>query len=130
MCIFDMPLSSAFWRYYVSKHLRPRIKCWLREMRFRLFGGWYCEYCGKIHNDNTFKFKLLPVYESSSAAVSDAGSLSKEYDPLDRFACSLGRDVYKAGKWEPTYRWPNLLDLLEHVSSNPDVLAGGDEDED
>ena len=62
----------------------------------KLKGGWYCEYCGKIHNRRVYKYNCL---DANLDTVT--GSLRDISDEPGRFVCSLGRDAALHEGWKP-----------------------------
>ena len=62
----------------------------------KLKGGWYCEYCGKIHSRRVYKYKYLDVNLDTAT-----GSLRDISDEPGRFVCSLGRDAALHEGWKP-----------------------------
>lgn len=62
----------------------------------KLKGGWYCEYCGKIHNRRVYKYKYLDANLDTAT-----GSLRDISDEPGIFVCSLGRDAALHEGWKP-----------------------------
>lgn len=62
----------------------------------KLKGGWYCEYCGKVHSRRVYKYNCLDTNLSTAT-----GSLRDISDEPGRFVCSLGRDAVLNEDWEP-----------------------------
>ena len=62
----------------------------------KLKGGWYCEYCGKIHSRRVYKYKYLGTNFGTAT-----GSLRDISDEPGRFVCSLGRDAVLNEDWKP-----------------------------
>ena len=89
-------------RYYVLDSLDSiwsNIKDCFGELRIKCIGGWYCEYCQKIHGRRVLKYKLIMVDKDS--IIFSNGTLSNDFKYCDRLVCSLGRDAGKAGEWAP-----------------------------
>ena len=109
MSTSNVPFGESPWQYFVVRPLRnawEHVKDWFGEQRIRLIGGWYCEYCGKIHGRRIYKFELF--FNKDGASASDTGTMSDNFEVSDRFVCSLGCDALRAGTWvpeKPTLTW-------------------------
>ena len=89
------PLKESWLRYYVATPLTALVD----SIKKCLVGGWYCEYCHKIHGRRVYKFKLL--FTSKSCTVECKGTLSDISKDLDRYVCSLGKDQIMEHGWSP-----------------------------
>lgn len=116
------PLTVSWMRYYVLDTLEnvwDSVKDFFGELHIKLIGGWYCEYCQKIHGRRVLKFKLYFVKEG--AEISTYGTLKEDYKYSDRLACSLGRDALLANTWKPER--PTLAQALSQLTSSCDRLS-------
>ena len=96
------PITVSWMRYYVLSPLQDMwgtVKDWFGEVHVRLIGGWYCEYCQKIHGRRVLKYMLH--FTKDGVEVPDTGSLSNDFKYHDRFVCSLGHDAITEGVWKP-----------------------------
>lgn len=99
------PQKVRWLTYYVGWPIRDFIdilvetaeKTWIR-----LKGGWYCEYCNKIHGRRVYKYKLMFLSSGKDVAVSDKYELMDISDRPDKYVCSLGRDAVLNEGWRPT----------------------------
>lgn len=100
------PQKVRWLTYYVVWPIRDFIdilveiieKAWIR-----LKGGWYCEYCHKIHGRRVYKYKLMFLSSGKDIAVSDKYELIDISDRPDKYVCSLGRDAVLNEGWKPTH---------------------------
>ena len=62
----------------------------------KLKGGWYCEYCHKMHNRRVYKYNCLDTNLDTAT-----GTLRDISNEPGRFVCSLGRDAVFNEDWKP-----------------------------
>lgn len=116
------PITVSWMRYYVLSPLQDTwgtVKDWFGEVHVRLIGGWYCEYCQKIHGRRVLKYPLF--FTKDGVEVPNTGSLRDDYKYYDRLVCSLGRDAHAEGKWNPEK--PTLAQSLNQLLSSCDRLS-------
>lgn len=77
------------------------IKEGLAILTIKLRGGWYCEYCHKIHGRRVYKYKLM-FLSGKDVTVSDKYELIDISDRPDKYVCSLGRGAVLNEGWKPT----------------------------
>lgn len=109
-------------RYYAISPLQDvwgTVKDWFGVVHIRLIGGWYCEYCQKIHGRRVLKYLLH--FTKDGVEVPDTGSLRDDFKYHDRFVCSLGRDAITEGVWKPEK--PTLAQSLNQLLSSCDRLS-------
>jgi hypothetical protein len=118
-------LKESWLSYYVATPLAnmvDSIKEGLAILSIKLRGGWYCEYCHKIHGRRVYKYKLL--FTSKSCAAECKGSLSDISNEYGRYVCSLGKDAIVEEGWKPDYI--TLGDKLQSaISAIGDAFKGG-----
>ena len=91
-------------------------------LSIKLIGGWYCEYCHKIHGRRVYKYKLL--FTSKSCAAECKGHLSDISNESGRYVCSLGKDQIMEHGWSPTN--VTIADHLQSAfSAIGDAFKGG-----
>ena len=93
------PEKVSWLKYYIAQPIKSvceELDERISTMRIKLKGGWYCEYCGKIHNRRIYKYNCL---DANLDTVT--GSLRDISDEPGRFVCSLGRDAALHEGWEP-----------------------------
>lgn len=125
------PITVSWMRYYVLDPLESAwgaVKDFFGEMYIKLIGGWYCEYCQKIHGRRVLKYMLH--FTKDDVEVSKNGSLRDDFEYHDRFVCSLGHDAIVDGSWKPER--PTLAQALNQLMSSCDrlssALGGGNHD--
>ena len=93
------PERVSWLRYYIAQPI-AKIYSALGERLYtiwiKLTGGWYCEYCGKVHSRRVYKYNCLDTNLDTAA-----GSLRDISDEPGRFVCSLGRDAVLNEDWKP-----------------------------
>lgn len=115
------------------KKQKPEAKSWIRYYIFgpildvagalcdkvatlwiKMKGGWYCEYCHKIHCRRVYKYKLSfsPAPGNSKASISTYGTLRNVSDEPHKYVCSLGRDAIMNNTWAPQ---PTFGDKIQSV---------------
>ena len=93
------PERVSWLRYYIA---RPIISIYnaLGERMYTLWikftGGWYCEYCCKVHSRRVYKYNCLDTNLDTAT-----GTLRDISDEPGRFVCSLGRDAVLHEDWKP-----------------------------
>lgn len=91
--------------YYVGWPIRDFINTLseaVETARIKFMGGWYCEYCHKVHGRRVYRYKLLFTNSNKEVTVSDKPELIGGSDTPDRYVCSLGRDAVLNEDWKPT----------------------------
>ena len=97
--IKQRPESRCWFAYYIFDPIRDLCYSFgdlLSTLWIKMKGGWYCEYCGKIHNRRVYKYNCLDANLDTAA-----GSLRDISDEPGRFVCSLGRDAALHEDWKP-----------------------------
>ena len=93
------PDRVSWLKYYIAQPIKSICdalgEC-ISTVWIKLNGGWYCEYCGKIHNRRVYKYNCLDDNLDTTA-----GSLRDISDEPGRFVCSLGRDAALHEGWKP-----------------------------
>lgn len=119
------PLRESWLRYYVVTPLATMIdsiKEGLAILTIKLVGGWYCEYCHKVHGRRVYKYKLL--FTSKSCAAECKGTLSDISNESSKYVCSLGKGQIMEHGWSP-----DNVTLVDHLQSTlsaiGDVFKGG-----
>jgi hypothetical protein len=120
------PLKESWLSYYVATPLKS-VLCSLKEClettAIKLKGGWYCEYCHKIHCRRVYKYKLI-FAANGSTYVAQAATLRPTHEESSRWVCSLGKDAIVDEGWKPDY--VTLGDKLQSaVSALGDTFKGG-----
>lgn len=125
------PITVSWMRYYVLSPLQDvwgTVKDFFGELYIKLIGGWYCEYCQKIHGRRVLKYMLH--FTKDGVEIPGTGSLRDDFKYHDRFVCSLGRDAHAEGSWKPEA--PSLSQALGQLLGSCDRLAstlgGGNHD--
>lgn len=93
------PEKVSWLKYYIAQpisNICEALDECISTMRIKLKGGWYCAYCGKIHNRRVYKYNCLDANLDTAT-----GSLRDISDEPGRFVCSLGRDAALHEGWEP-----------------------------
>lgn len=104
--------------YYVGWPIRDFIDCLVETVEkawIKLKGGWYCEYCHKIHGRRVYKYKLIFFNNGNDVAISDKYTLMDISNEPGKFVCSLGRDAVLNEGWKPTHI--TLVDKLDQLHS-------------
>ena len=97
--IKQRPESRCWFAYYIFDPIRDMCYSFgdlLSTLWIKMKGGWYCEYCGKVHNRRVYKYNCLDTNLATAT-----GSLRDISDEPGRFVCSLGRDAVLHEDWEP-----------------------------
>jgi hypothetical protein len=95
------PIAVSWMRFYVMVPVRTAwqsVKDFLANLHGKLIGGWYCEYCQKIHSRRVLKYEL--IFTEEDVKISDS-TLRNDFKYYDRLVCSLGRDACDSGEWTP-----------------------------
>ena len=95
----NRPEKVSWLKYYIAQPIKGLCEALnerISTLRIKLKGGWYCEYCGKIHNRRIYKYNCL---DANLDTVT--GTLRDISDEPGRFVCSLGRDAALHEGWEP-----------------------------
>ena len=93
------PEKVSWLRYYIAQpisNICSALGEHISTLYIKLTGGWYCEYCGKVHSRRVYKYNCLDTNLSTAA-----GSLRDISDEPGRFVCSLGRDAVFNEDWKP-----------------------------
>ena len=93
------PEKVSWLRYYIAQpisNICSALDERVSTLWIKMKGGWYCEYCGKVHSRRVYKYNCLDTNLSTAA-----GSLRDISDEPGRFVCSLGRDAVLNEDWEP-----------------------------
>lgn len=93
------PERVSWLRYYIAQPIISICNALgerLSTLWIKLTGGWYCEYCCKVHNRRVYKYNCLDTNLSTAT-----GSLRDISDEPGRFVCSLGRDAVLHEDWKP-----------------------------
>lgn len=119
------PEKVGWLTYYVGWPIRDFIDCLVETIEkawIKLKGGWYCEYCHKIHGRRVYKYKLH-FNTNGEVYTDDVGTLRDISDEPGRFACSLGCDAARDKAWKPDCitAGDKLLTSLERLGN---VLKG------
>ena len=93
------PKKVSWLKYYIAQPI-AKIYSALGEHLYtiwiKLTGGWYCEYCGKVHSRRVYKYNCLDTNLDTAT-----GSLRDISNEPGRFVCSLGRDAVLNEDWKP-----------------------------
>ena len=95
----NRPEKVSWLKYYIAQPIKGLCEALnerISTLRIKLKGGWYCEYCGKIHNRRIYKYNCL---DANLDTVT--GTLRDISDEPGRFVCSLGRDAVFNEDWKP-----------------------------
>ena len=93
------PERVSWLRYYIAqpiKNICNALGEHISTLYIKLTGGWYCEYCGKVHSRRVYKYNCLDTNLATAT-----GSLRDISDEPGRFVCSLGRDAVLNEDWKP-----------------------------
>lgn len=93
------PKRVSWLRYYIAQPIISICNALgerVSSMRIKLIGGWYCEYCGKVHSRRVYKYNCLNTNLDTAT-----GTLRNISDEPGRFVCSLGRDAALNEDWKP-----------------------------
>lgn len=99
------PEKVSWLTYYVGWPIRDFINTLseaVEKARIKFMGGWYCEYCHKVHGRRVYRYKLLFLNSNEGVTVSDEHELIGGSDTSDGYVCSLGRDAVLNEDWKPT----------------------------
>ena len=97
--IKQRPESRCWFAYYIFDPIRDMCYSFgdlLSTLWIKIKGGWYCEYCHKVHCRRVYKYNCLDTNLDTAA-----GSLRDISDEPGRFVCSLGRDAVLNEDWKP-----------------------------
>ena len=97
--IKQRPESRCWFAYYIFDPIRDLCYSFvdlLSTLWIKIKGGWYCEYCGKVHSRRVYKYNCLDANLGTAT-----GSLRDISDEPGRFVCSLGRDAALHEGWKP-----------------------------
>ena len=97
--IKQRPESRSWFTYYMLDPIMDicnSVRDLLSTLWIKMKGGWYCEYCGKIHNRRIYKYNCLDANLDTAT-----GTLRDISDEPGRFVCSLGRDAALHEDWKP-----------------------------
>lgn len=99
------PEKVSWLKYYIAQPIKGICdalgEC-VATAWIKLKGGWYCEYCHKIHGRRVYKYKLMFLSSGKDVAVSDKYELIDISDIPDKYVCSLGRGAVLNEGWKPT----------------------------
>lgn len=93
------PERVSWLKYYIVQPVRGICDVLgerISTMWIKLKGGWYCEYCGKVHSRRVYKYNCLDAKLDTAT-----GSLRDISDEPGKFVCSLGRDAALNEGWKP-----------------------------
>ena len=93
------PKRVSWLKYYIAQpisNICSALDECVATTWIKLKGGWYCEYCGKVHSRRVYKYNCLDTNLSTAT-----GSLRDISDEPGRFVCSLGRDAVFNEDWKP-----------------------------
>lgn len=139
------PEKVSWLTYYVGWPIRDFINTLseaVEKARIKFMGGWYCEYCHKVHGRRVYRYKLLFLninngvtvsdahgrrvyrYKNNGVTVSDRHELIGGSNTSDRYVCSLGRDAILNEDWKPT---PPALGVMLQSALNQigEAFKGG-----
>lgn len=121
------PEKVSWLTYYVGWPIRDFINTLseaVEKARIKFMGGWYCEYCHKVHGRRVYKYKLIFSNNGDDVATSDTYTLMDISNEPGKFVCSLGRDAVLNEDWKPTP--PALGDMLQSAFNQiGEALKGG-----
>lgn len=93
------PERVSWLKYYIAQPIKVIAdalgEC-VATAWIKLKGGWYCEYCHKVHNRRVYKYNGLDANLGTAA-----GTLRDISNEPGRFVCSLGRDAALNEGWKP-----------------------------
>lgn len=95
----NRPERVSWLKYYIAqpiKDIADALGECVATAWIKLKGGWYCEYCHKVHSRRIYKYNCLDAHLDLAA-----GSLRDISDEPGRFVCSLGRDAALNEGWKP-----------------------------
>lgn len=93
------PERVSWLKYYIARPIKgiaDTLGGCVATAWIKLKGGWYCEYCGKVHNRRVYKYNCLDANLDTAT-----GTLRDISDEHGRFVCSLGRDAALHEGWKP-----------------------------
>ena len=79
--------------------IRNVLSEYISTMWIKLKGGWYCEYCHKIHSRRVYKYPYLEGKRDITT-----GPLRGNCNKPDKLVCSLARDAVLHEGWKPKSR--------------------------
>ena len=107
--IKQRPESRCWFAYYIFDPIRGMCYSFgdlLSTLWIKMKGGWYCEYCHKVHCRRVYKYQILvmPSLSGNITDVSNSGTLRDIADEPYKYVCSLGRDAITNNTWtlQPT----------------------------
>lgn len=116
----QQPESRCWFTYYILDPIVDMcnsVRDLLSTLLIKMKGGWYCEYCHKVHCRRVYKYKIL--YKSNlgntKVDVSSNGTLRDIADESHRYVCSLGRDDITNGTWTPQRPCDNKIQLALNI---------------
>ena len=93
------PERVSWLKYYIAQPIKSICDALgehISALWIKLKGGWYCEYCHKVHSRRIYKYNCLDAHLDLAA-----GTLRDISDEPGRFVCSLGRDAVLNEGWKP-----------------------------
>lgn len=113
--IKQRPEARCWFAYYIFDPIRDLCSSVIDKVAtlwIKMKGGWYCEYCHKIHCRRVYKYKLSfsPTPGNAKAGISTYGTLRDIADEPHKYVCSLGRDAITNNTWTPQ---PTLGDKIQ-----------------
>ena len=100
------PEKVSWLKYYIAQPIESICNALgdlLSTLWIKMKGGWYCEYCHKVHCRRVYKYKILykPSLGGTNVDVSNNGTLRDIADEPHKYVCSLGRDAIMNNTWTP-----------------------------
>lgn len=104
--IKQRPESRCWFAYYIFDPIRDLCYSFgdlLSTLWIKMKGGWYCEYCHKVHCRRVYKYQILfkPSLGGTNVDVNSNGTLRDIADEPHKYVCSLGRDAITNNTWTP-----------------------------
>ena len=96
------PKRVSWLEYYIARpieSIHSVLGGYVSTIWIKLKGGWYCEYCHKIHSRRVYKYSYIDARLGSVA-----GPLRGNCKKSDKLVCSLGRDAVLHESWKPRLR--------------------------
>lgn len=104
------PERVSWLRYYIAQPIISICNALgerISTLWIKMKGGWYCEYCHKVHCRRVYKYQILvmPSLSGNITDVSNSGTLRDIADEPYKYVCSLGRDAITNNTWtlQPTF---------------------------
>lgn len=112
--IKQRPKSRCWFAYYILDPIVDTynsIRDLLSTLWIKMKGGWYCEYCSKVHCRRVYKYQILykPNLGGTNVDVNNNGTLRNIADEPHRYVCSLGRDAITNNTWTPQLTFGNKI---------------------